>query len=112
MTLAIKKFGAGEPETLTEFAKLHGLKIEVTERSRTRWSDLGRYYASFTCPDKCVETVSRGGFLSDFGSGSTPDEAAADYARKLAGKCLVIGAKRLDERRIDIPNDFHHEPEQ
>lgn len=111
MTLAIKKFGAGEPEILTEFAKRHGLEVEVTERRREDWSNLNRYYASFAHPNKCVETVSRGGFLSDFGSGSTPDAAATDYARKLAGKRLVIGANRPDERRIDIPNDFHHEPE-
>jgi hypothetical protein len=111
MTLTIKKFGAGTPETLTVFAEAYGLEIEVKERRRDDWSNLNRYYASFAHPNKCVETVSRGGFLSEYGSGSTPDEAAADYARKLSGKCLVIGARRPDERRIDIPNDFHHEPE-
>lgn len=106
MSLAAKKFGAGEPETLTEFASRHGLVLEVKERSRV--SGLSRYYVSFTCPGRCVETVSRGGFLSTHGNGSTPDEAAADYARQLAGQCLVIGARRQDERRIDVPNEFHH----
>lgn len=107
MHLAVKKFGVGEPETLTEFAKRHRLVLEVKERSRV--SGLERYHVSFTLPDKCVETVSPSGFLSMHGNGSTPDGAASDYARKLAGHCLVIGARRPDERRIDIPNDFHHD---
>lgn len=107
MSLAIRKFGAGEPETLTAFADRHGLIVEVGERSRA--SGLSRYYASFRHPSKCVETVSRGGFLSTHGNGSTPDEAASDYARQLAGQCLVVGARRPDEQRIDVPNDFHHD---
>lgn len=108
MKLAVKKFGAGEPETLTEFAQRHGLEVEVKERSRA--SGLDRYYVSLLHPDKCVETVSSGGFSSTHGNGNTPDEAAADYARQLAGQCLVIGARRPDERRIDVPNEFHHDP--
>jgi hypothetical protein len=107
MNLAVKKFGEGEPETLMEFARRHGLTVEVKERSRA--SGLSRYYISFKHPGKCVEIVSRGGFLSTHGNGSTPDEAASDYARQLAGETLVIGARRPDERRIDIPNDFHHD---
>jgi hypothetical protein len=104
MSISVKKFGDGEPEILTEFAKRHGLTLDVRERGRDR-GRMPRYYASF--PN--VEVMRTGMLSSSAGDGDTPDEAANDYARQLAGRRIVIGAYTLERVEIDVPNDFRHE---
>ena len=103
MSVAIKKFGAGQPETLTEFATLHGLVIEVLERSRVLGSH--RYCASL----ERVEIMDRSCLIGAHGNGSSPDEAMAAYARELAGRRIAIDAYKPERREIDVPNNFHHE---
>lgn len=105
MNIAVKKFGAGEPETLIEFGDRHGLSLDVRERGH---SSSPRYYVSF--PN--VEIMERGMLASYHGDGDTPDAAAADYARQLAGRRIAIDAYTDERVEIDVPNDFRHEAQQ
>lgn len=102
--MEIKKFGAGEPELLMEFADRHKLKLEIRERGADRYK-LPRYFASF--PN--VEVMRDGMLSGGAGNGSTPDEAASDYALQLAGRRVAIDAYKPNRREIDVPNDFRHE---
>lgn len=103
--IKIEKFGGNQPETLTEFAKKNGLTLTVRERGGDR-GRLLQYFAYFSN----VEVMRRGMLASLSGDGNTPDEAAADYARQLAGKRIAVDAYTPKRVEIDVPNDFRHEP--
>jgi hypothetical protein len=111
LKIVMKKFGSDEeekkplPTTLEEFAELHGLTMEVRERSKRQMQfngGLSRYFASF---DR-VE-VMEGGMLScQSGNGDTPAEAIAAYLPTIVGQRIVVNAMRPSRKEIDVPNEL------
>lgn len=102
MKTTVARF-AGGPCTLEEFADKHGLEMVVRERPATM--NLPRFYASF----EDVE-ISRGVTLtSTFGDGASPEEAVRNYARRIAGGRLVVGAGTPQREEFDAPNEFTEE---
>lgn len=88
-----------EKTTIEKFADKHGLVMEVHERKRPL-GDLARFYAHF----KGVEVKKQPCFLlGEFGNGSTPKNAIADYADKISGELLVVDAMAPDRREILVP---------
>lgn len=104
MNTTIHRVGGGAC-ALEEFATRHGLQMEVNERSRKDLGDdwpHGRFYASFKdaeIKDGCV-------LISTFGNGTTPEEAIAEYAKRILGQRLVIDAGCRNRREIDAPNEW------
>jgi len=84
--------------TLEQFADLHNLQMEVHERGRPE-GDPARYYAHFA---HC-EVVGDGVLISEFGDGSTPEEAIACYAEQITLKRIVIGAYTSERRELSVP---------
>lgn len=81
--------------TINEFANMHKLDMHVHERDDP---SLPRYSAKFNAE------VSDGRMLiGEYGNGSIPDEAIADYAKRISGKTLVYGAYTLWRREIKVP---------
>ena len=115
----IKRFGAGEPETLNGFAEKYGLQILVKERSSSLNRDgrlssgvkFTRYMASLRrqSDSAIVEVMENGMLCGKSGNGDTIEEAASDLARSLAGNRVAIGAYGPDRKNVDVPNDFRHE---
>jgi hypothetical protein len=105
VSVEIKKFGAGEPELLTEFADRHGLTVVIHERDANR-GRLPRYFAMF---DPMAEVMENGMLGVAAGDGETPEEAMRKYAKSMAGRRIVIGAYTRNRKEIEVPNDFRHE---
>lgn len=83
--------------TLADFAKRHGLVMQVKERPVPAGSP-NRFYASF----KNCEVSVGGRFLSStFGDGATQAEAIENYGRSISLQRLVIGAYTPERREID-----------
>lgn len=83
--------------TIEEFAEREGLVMEIRERSDQ--ASPTRFYARF---DK--SEMLEGHFLvGNYGNGSTPEEAIANYASEISGRCLVIGAYTPERREIIVP---------
>lgn len=88
--------------TLEEFADKHGLVMEVTERDKQEIGPLCRrfrYYACFRGAETKVCHILR----SEYGNGSTPAKAIANYARKTSGRLLVINNFQTSRREIQCP---------
>lgn len=93
--------------TIEEFAELHNLTMDVTERGTediefcrkchggTAW----RYYAEF----RHCEILDGHFLLSVCGNGNTPEKAMRDYARRISEQRLVIGAYIPKRKEIDVP---------
>ena len=83
---ALRVVPHGEQVSFAEFCERHNIKLVAHERSKR--SGLPPWYVS---PQGLVE-IREGGFLTSVhGSGETPEEALADYERRLAGHRLLIG---------------------
>lgn len=88
-----------ESTTIENFADHYGLVMEVNERTNPK-QPCWRWYASF----KHCEVKSGGGLTSNFGDGTTPEEAIKHYARNISLKNIVINAYKKDKRReITVP---------
>lgn len=99
MDIVIERIGGGRM-TLEDFAERHGLRMIVGERSRR--SGFPAYYASFERIEIKDGSILRG--VS--GDGETPEEAIADYAKKIAGERLVFGAYTDARRVFEAPNEL------
>lgn len=83
--------------TLAEFAEANELVMSVVERSLPV-GDPYRFYAKFDNTE-----VSEGAVLnSDYGNGATPEEAVADYARRISLRVLVVNAGRENRRTLNV----------
>lgn len=81
--------------TIEEFADEHGLEMEVHEREH-----FNDFYAHFKRGE-----IKEGSMLcGTSGSGPTPEAAIADYAKKIYGKLLVIGAWTPKRKEYHVPN--------
>jgi hypothetical protein len=88
-------------KTFGEFCDSEHLVVTVRERAE----ELGesRYFA--TCDG--VETVEPDGMLcGEFGNGSTREAAVLDYARRLAGRRIVVDARLPSRRELQCPNEW------
>lgn len=86
--------------TLTNFATLHHLTLEMHERSQKLTDFTGfRFYCSF----KNAEVGDRGLLKGAFGSGHTKEEAMIDYAREISETELIIGAFSPERRTLQVP---------
>lgn len=96
---------AGGPCTLEEFADRHGLTMVVSERPLPLVESMGlrRYYARF---EPMVEVSDRGMLACIHGNGNSPEEAIADFAHRLRGEKLVIGAYTAARREVQAPNEW------
>lgn len=83
-------------EDIAKFADRHKLVMEVNERSNP---GLAKYYAHF----RGVEVKSGSILCGESGDGETPEEAIADYARRISGKVLVRGAFCEDRKEMIAP---------
>jgi len=89
-----------EPEmTLQEFADVHGLTMEVNERS---YPDLPRFHARF----EGVEIAVNGFLLGEFGDGETEEEAIEHYRKVIQNKLLVYRS----EKRVQVPRLKPYKP--
>jgi hypothetical protein len=80
----------------------HELVVEVTERP-AEYYDLPRWYASvprLEARDGCA-------CVGEFGNGDTTWEAISDYADKLRGKRLVLGAMGPERREFVAPREWN-----
>lgn len=83
--------------TIGEFAAEFGLTMNVRER-RVPIGSRNRFYAHFDdceVKDGCV-------LIGEYGNGSTPEEAIADYATKISMKQIVVGAFTNGRKEIDV----------
>ena len=86
-----------------EFAGQHGLVMEIHEHPASLGLGPGsRYFASF----HGVEVSEPGILVGKYGNGATKEEAIADYAKKLRGQRLVVGAYTDKRREIQCPNEW------
>lgn len=90
------------PSSFEQFADAHGLVLEIHERPRSIEGDGMRFYAHF----KRAEVKDRGGLLSLNGNGATKQAAIEEYAKRLRGQTLVIGAYTPERREIQCPNEW------
>jgi hypothetical protein len=78
-------------------------QLDVVCRERPKRYRLPRWYAAASR----VEVKDGALLISVYGDGATPDEAVADYARRLAGQRIVIGASSSrDRREVQAPNEW------
>jgi hypothetical protein len=88
---------------LDAFADEHGLVMEIHERrypDDSRFSHL-RYYAHFSNFEVCEGLTL---LITMAGNGATPEEAMADYAKKISLRQAVVGAVTGGPRReIVVP---------
>lgn len=84
-------------QTLAEFANEYGLTLRVYERPPG--TSLPRFYASFPNVERKDNSILR----SEFGDGTTEEEAIAAYATRLSGQLLVIDAYRPSRKDIVAP---------
>lgn len=92
--------------SIQEFAKQYGLTMEVKERTMAHWPD-ARWFALFSD----FEIKDGSCLSSDFGNGSTIDEAIENYCLNISQKHGVInafGPNRKDIYKIPI---LHHNKE-
>lgn len=85
--------------TLEEFADQHGLVMHVSWFSSAFQSLELRAYARF----RGAELMCGGMLYSAFGTGSTPEEAVAEYAGRISMRRLVVDAHLPTRREIDVP---------
>ena len=87
---------------IAKFAKQYGFELQVNERKRAIGAP-DRYYAYFN-----RAKIKNGGILSsEYGNGSTPEEAIDNYARRIEMKTLVVNAYSDTERKeIEVPRLF------
>ena len=85
--------------TIEELADQHNLTMIVTERELYRECSVHRWYAYF----EDAETKDGPMLIDTYGDGGTPEEAIADYARRISGKLLVINAHQKSRREIQVP---------
>lgn len=84
--------------TIEEFAEKHGLVMEVTERALPNSND-SRYFASFENSD-----IKEGSMLiGAFGNGATPEEAIANYAKRISLQKLVVDAFGENRKEFSVP---------
>lgn len=100
------RYGTGEPTTLQAFAEKQGLTLEVVERSPGRVAGSGKFYAVFVGAE-----VKQGIMLcSESGEADSPEDAIFDYARRIAGRTLVLNAyDKVRRTAIVVPplSDYH-----
>ena len=78
--------------TLEKFADKHCLTMQVMERSPKLAKAHGRYFASFKNADVHRDHMLHG----VFGNGETPEQAIAEYAKKISGQLLTIDGGKTD----------------
>lgn len=77
------------------FFKMIGVNIDITVRSDGYCQARGQHCETI---EGCILTA-------QWGSGSTPNKALADYARLISGKRLVVNAfSGPDREEHDVPN--------
>ena len=86
-----------KPPTMQEFAKLHGLTMQVTEQTIGK-----RYTASF----KRCDLKGDGVLIGAYGDSFSPESAIEQYAKRIAGGVLVLHAGSPDRREIYCPSTF------
>lgn len=102
METEIKK---AERMRISAFADLHGLRMEIVERSPHWYAGGGnfednRWYAHF----KDVEISEDNRFLvGAHGNGRTPAQAVAEYARRISGQKLIHKAYTAERKEIYAP---------
>ena len=85
--------------SIENFADKNGLIMEVHERPY-KVGDPERYYAHFKNSEvrEGIDCL-----LGLMGSGSTPDEAIAEYAKRLSLRLLIIDSFLPSRREIKVP---------
>jgi hypothetical protein len=86
-------------DRLVMFGKGLGTNLKVAELPMG-----DGFIASF--PD--VEVKDRDVLISDHGRGATPEAAAADYAKQLSGRLLVLNAMGSLRREVVCPDLTHY----
>lgn len=99
MRVNIKRVGDG-PMTIEAFADRHDLTMDVQERRGI--SGHQRFWAAF----HRVEIGENGVLTGAYGNGATPEEAIAQYAKRIQGEHLVQNAYSPDRTEFDAPNEF------
>jgi len=80
---------------IEEYADILNLEILLTYYPNQN----GRWVAKFGNAE-----IKEGGMLSsEYGNGSTPDEAMANYLKNIIGRRVVINAMRDDRREYNVP---------
>lgn len=86
--------------SLQAFAEANLLELEIKERSAyTSTSVKERFYASF----RDVSIRDQSTLVSEYGNGSTPERAIAEYAKVLDNKNLVKHGNTSAERSLGNP---------
>ena len=86
--------------TLTQFADREKLVMEVNERSDdTVARGVERFYASF----QSVHVADDGMLIGVTGNADTPEEAIADYMKRISGKRIKYGYSGDGARYINVP---------
>lgn len=86
--------------TIEQFAEHYDLTMEIRERSILEQSQgferiYGRFARTEINEGNCLETV--------IGQGMSADSAIADYARKIAGKVMVVDAMLPERKELNVP---------
>lgn len=84
--------------TIEQFAEMHGLTMEIRERSKDLWGN-GRFIASF---EHCEEKGD-GVLIGAYGNGNTEEEAIEDYGRRISGKMIVLNASTQVRKEMRVP---------
>ena len=80
--------------TLDDFSDLIGVNIELTRHSnQSRW----------TARLEHAEIKKGCTLSSEFGRGTTSEEALKDYATKISGELIVINAMLDSRREYNVP---------
>ena len=90
--------------TLTEYAEVIGRNIEIRYipriHSELQYANIGLGINRFVTDFENAEIGEDGILRGAFGTGVTPEQSMADYARQISGKRLIFNAYD-DKRRVE-----------
>jgi len=84
--------------TIEAFAEANDLTMIICERPLPVGNDL-RYYAHF----QHCEVMDKSMLISEYGNGSTPEEAVAAYAKRINMGRIVVHAYTSGRLEIKVP---------
>jgi hypothetical protein len=86
-------------QSLSDFADLHGLSLDMNERDPVLRRTLPRWRCSF----RNLEIKDGSLLIGTFGDGDTQEEAIEDYCNRISGKIGVLNAFRSNRTTVNIP---------
>jgi len=89
-----KKLAILSEDDIMSFGATHDLTMRVRERA-----ELPKFSASFRGVDVQID----GRSLEEHGNGETPEEAIADYAKKISFKTIIVDAHYDSRKEISCP---------